>query len=240
MQFKNLLASGCSFTQDSIGGIPPTSKNSGCCSFIDYPNYPAAPCRSWASFLSRWLNVTSSANFASGGCGILYTKKTIIDALEKYNYKPNNTLVIFNITSPLRLDIFCDWDYEYKSPWINWNSTHLDYTVVDKNSPPWKEEFSKLSLDEINQRSLDALSDLFVYLRTNNYQFVFTVMAEFTYIPDLPIIQEYSDHMVTFGSCKGMYEYAKSKNLLDDEHPTDEGHKQIAKFAYDFILKKVQ
>ena len=87
---------------------------------------------------------------------------------------------------------------------------------------------------------MDALSDLFVYLRTNNYQFVFTVMAEFTYIPDLPIVQEYSDHMVTFGSCKGMYEYAKSKNLLDDEHPTDEGHRQIAKFAYDFILKKVQ
>jgi len=240
MQFQNLLASGCSFTQDAIGGIPPTSKTPGGCSFIDDPEYPAAPCRSWASFLSRWLNVTSFANFAGGGHGIVYTKKTIIDALEKYNYHPNNTLVIFNITSPGRFDLFCDWDSEYKSSMVYWDQTHFDYTVIEKYSPPWKDEFSKLSVDEINQRSIDALSELFTYLKTNNYQFVFTVMAEFTNIPNLPLVHKYSDHMVTFGSYQGMYEYAKANNLLlsDDLHPTTEAHKQFAKFAYDFIQKK--
>jgi hypothetical protein len=235
MQFQNLLASGCSYTADGIGGVPPTLDSPGSSRFKDDIDYPAAPCRVWVSFLSQWLEVTSFANFASASHGMVLTKRTIVDALKKYNYTPDNTLVAFNITSFDRLDVFCDWQSEYKSPRVPWDQTYFDYTVVKNHSLPWKEEFKKLSLDEINQRSLDALSELFEYLETNKYQYFFTMLHDYT---SLPIVQEHSDHMITLGLHNGMYEYAKAGvNLMESDnfHITPEAQEQIAKYALHVI-----
>lgn len=236
MKIKHLLASGCSFTQDGIGGMPPYENFCGASSFRNYEGIQVAECKSWASFLSKLLDVESFVNFASSSHGNVLISKTIIDALEKFSYDPLDTFVIFNISSLDRLDVICEWSSEDKSSFVPWDQNLLDYTFAKPRSEVWKAEFNKLSLDAIYMLSLNALNTLFEYLNNHGYNYIFTTLEDYT---DLPLIQSNLNHMVTLDSTNGMYEYCNANNLLstDNFHPSTEGHKQIAEHVYNFIKK---
>lgn len=236
MKITNLIASGCSFTHDGIGGVPPTSKSIGGSSFRDYDEVKGAECKSWASFLSKFLEVDSFVNFASSGHGLVLTCNTIIDALNKYNYNQNNTLVIFNITSFDRLDVKINWNSNDISDYIPWNSDLLDYTFAKIRGPIWKQEFNQQDIKTLAKTSETALQTLFDYLEQNKFKFVFTMMENYL---GNQLIQKHKHHLVSLDPGKGMYEFCKAKQLLaeDNFHPSIEGHKQIANQVYNFIKK---
>ncbi|MBL96339.1 MAG: hypothetical protein CMF52_00820 [Legionellales bacterium] len=238
MKIKNLLASGCSFTHDGIGGVPPTNDSAGGSSFKQYDDIQPASCASWASFLSTFLEVESFINFAAPSHGNVLICETIISALEKYNYKQDDTLIIFNISSMDRFDLKIDWENSENNTNIYWTSELLDYTFAKTRGPLWKKKFASMELEEITSLNISALEKLLKYLKDKNYMFLFTVMQDYS---DNLIIQQYKDNLVTLNPGIGMHEFCKEKNLLIDDnfHPSTQGHKQIAEQVLDFITKKI-
>ena len=236
MKVKNILASGCSFTQDGIGGLPPTLTHQGGNSYREDVDYPAATPLSWASFLAARINPDSFANLATAGHGNYLVSKTIYDMLQAYNYNPENTLVIFNISEMARMDVVCEYNTE--NDFVTWPQDILNYSFLKPRSSKW----SKIMYDyedditELITHNTTALSELFEYLNTNKYPFVFTTLADYT---DMPVIQKYKEHYVQLPG-NGMREYAVSMGLLDDYgfHPNLDAHDLISNIAYGFICKK--
>ncbi len=132
LNYKNLISGGCSFTANGIGGCPPTQDSAGGCSFIDDPNFKVLNPRSWSGFLSTLLNVKSFVNVASSSHGIVLTVNSIIELLNRFNYSPENTLIVFNITEPGRLDVPCDFDHPDKCKWIPWSQDLIPYSYIDR------------------------------------------------------------------------------------------------------------
>ena len=53
MKLKNIVVSGCSFSADALGGLPPTKDYSGGNSFREDPDYTTSVPTTWASFLAK-------------------------------------------------------------------------------------------------------------------------------------------------------------------------------------------
>jgi len=236
MKVKNILASGCSFTQDGLGGLPPTKDYSGGNSFREDPDYITSEPKSWASFLSKKINPDSFVNLAAPGHGNYLVSKTICDVLQKFNYSPENTLVIFNISQMARMDVLCDYNTE--NDYIPWTQDILNYSFLKPRSPKWRKVMYNYEDDITGLITYNTvrLNELFEYLNTNKYPFMFTTLADYT---DLPVIQKYKGHYVQLTG-NGMFEFASSINEISEDkfHPTVEGQYQISNVAYDFICKK--
>jgi len=100
MRIKNILASGCSFTQDAIGGFPPTESIGGN-SFREDPDYQCSVPKSWASFLAKQIDPDSFINCAAGSHGNHLVSKTIVDCLESSITSQTYT-GIFNVSDMAR------------------------------------------------------------------------------------------------------------------------------------------
>lgn len=235
MKVKNILASGCSFTQDGMGGLPPTLTNQGGNSYREDVDYPAATPLSWASFLAKKINPDSFVNLATPGHGNYLVSKTIYDMLQVYDYNPENTLVIFNISEMARMDVVCEYT---ENDFVNWTQDILNYSFLKPRSSKWSKVMYDYEDDitELITHNTTALSELLEYLNTNKYPFVFTTLADYT---ELPVIQKYKEHYVQLPG-NGMQEYAHSLGLLAEDgcHPNLEAQYIISKVAYDFICKK--
>jgi hypothetical protein len=233
MRIKNILASGCSFTHDAIGGLPPTESIGGN-SFREDPDYQCSVPKSWASFLAKKINPDSFVNVASPGHGNHLVSKTIVDCLEKFNYRSDNTLVIFNVSDMARLDI--ETAYNTDNDNIHWTQAILDYSFLKPESLQWRQHLLDTEVEQIEQQSVRSLKRLFEYLKDNEYPFVFVCMKDYT---DMPLIQQYQDHLVPLPG-NGMYEFCNSINRIskDDFHPDPLGHQAVAELAYNFIHKK--
>ena len=236
MKVKNILASGCSFTQDGMGGIPSTLTHQGGNSYREDVDYPAATPRSWASFLAKKIDPDSFVNLATSGHGNYLVSKTIYDMLQVYDYNPENTLVIFNISQMARMDVVCEYNTE--NDFVTWTQDILNYSFLKPNSPKWSKVMYDYEDDikELICYNNIKLNELFEYLNTNKYPFVFTTLADYE---DMPVIQENKEHYVQLPG-KGMREYAHSLGLLDEDgfHPNLEAQDLISKVAYDFICEK--
>ena len=242
-KYKNILAGGCSFTQDGIGGGPPTSSWAGANSFRSDVDYEVAMPKTWASMVAKELNPESFTNVAVTSQGIVATCTTICDMLEKFNYTPQDTLVIFNVTKLPRFDVQCNYNTDNER--IPWTQDMLDYSYMKHKTKQWKEHLVNTSIEQIEKRSEEYLEKLLKYLHTNNYPFVFTLLHDISY---LPIIQKYKAHLVPLyqnSDCGitsdgyGMLEFCRS---IDEEdgtrHPTLAGHIEVAKLANRFIQEK--
>ena len=239
MEIQNLLVSGCSFTQDGIGGHPPTAHNTGGNSFIPDISYVANTPRSWASFIAKELAVKSFVNFAASGHGLCLINKTIQDAIKKFHYTPENTLVAFNITSLDRLDIVCDWNNADRCNYIPWSKDHFDYTYAKPQCDLWKQKFLNIDINDVEQASLDALDDLFTFLENRHFSYVFTMMDDYTHLPQ---IKSRLSQAVLLSPGIGMAEFAQKEGLLDNDnrHPSVPGHQQISLQVIEKIKKSTQ
>lgn len=232
-KYKNILAGGCSFTQDGIGGAPPTDVWAGGNSFRHDVDYKVALPQSWASMVAQQLDPESFTNVAVASQGIVATCTTICDMLEKFNYTPQDTLVIFNVTRLARVDIQCAFNTD--NHYIPWTQDILDYSYYRFKSTAWKEHLVNTPIDDIEKQSEEHLEKLLNYLHDNHYPFVFTLLDD---ISHLPVIQKYKAHLVPLPHV-GMLEFCRS---IDEEdgtrHPTRNGHIEVAKFATKFIQEK--
>lgn len=236
MKVKNILASGCSFTADGLGGLPPVKDQPGGNSFREDPDYIASKPNTWASFLAKKINPDSFVNVAAPGHGNYLVSKTIIDMLQTFNYDPNNTLVIFNISDMSRMDVVCGYNIE--NDFIPWTQDILDYSFLKPRSLRWKQNLYNLDSDikELVKYNTEQLNDLFEYVDKNKYPFVFATLADYT---DLSLIHKYKEHYIQLPG-NGMFEFASSLDEISEDkfHPTVEGQYQISNVAYDFICKK--
>jgi len=237
MKVKNILASGCSFTQDGLGGLPPTLTQLGWNSYREGDvDYPAKTPQSWASFLAKKIDPDSFVNLATAGHGNYLVSKTIYDMLQTYNYNPKNTLVIFNISHMARMDVVCEYNTE--NDLIPWPQDILNYSFLKPNSDKWSNVMKnqQSDIEELIIYNTERLRELFEYLDKNKYPFVFTTLADYT---DLPIVQEYKEHYIQLPG-NGMFEYAGILGLLseDEFHPNLEAHFLISRVIYDFICEK--
>jgi hypothetical protein len=236
MKLKNIVVSGCSYSADAIGGLPPTKDYSGGNSFREDPDYTTSVPTTWASFLAKKINPDSFVNLATSAHGNYLISKTLIDMLEKFNYSPKNTLVVFNISQMARMDVVCKYNTE--NDYIPWTQDILNYSFLKPKTSKWSKVMHDYEDDITGLITYNTvkLNELFEYLNTNKYPFVFTTLADYT---ELPVIQKYKEHYVQLPG-NGMYEYAVSMGLLADDgfHPNVEGHYQISNVAYDFICEK--
>jgi len=232
-KFKNILAGGCSFSQDGIGGHPPTSTSLGGNSFRTDVDYQASVPRSWTSMLAQQFDPDSFTNVAVSANGLVATCTTICDMLDKFAYSPKNTLVIFNVTRLARLDIKVDFnnDNDYEP----WTQDILDYSFLKCNTQRWKEHLVNTTIKQIETQSEIHLSKLFEYLDMHQYPFVFTLLDN---ISNLPIIQKYKAHLVPLAHI-GMFEFCSTIGELDNsQHPSVVGYSQIAEAANKLITQK--
>ena len=238
--YKNIIAGGCSFTADGIGGSPPTDASEGNCSFLSYPGIDTATPFGWASHVAAALQPKSFVNLAGHGHGNIMTAQVIPEMFRRYRYHKDDTLVIFNLTEPERMDVACDWASPDRSGLVGWSPEILPYTFVGPAKPVMTSLKKTMGLEQIAQTSAVAVDLLFTWLEHHNVDFLFAMMNDYTQYPVMQKtlkIPEHAvgrsnrmNHCVTFDGLYGMREYVAVKkiNTGDGEHPDADGHRAIA------------
>lgn len=234
---KHLVAGGCSFTADGIGGVPPSPFNpDGACTFIEDESYVTAQPQTWVSFLSQQLPVKSLVNLAADGHGNVLTANNIISLLTRFKYDPTNTLVMFNITDASRLDLMCDWLNPDASLWCTWPENILNFKYLDPSSTLVQSVKKHMGLEQVETCSANALWGLVGFLKANGFDFRFMTMRDYTACypaghPITQLLEQYQAHWIQLGQGRGMLEYVQQLNLTVSSrnfHPTVEGHRKIA------------
>ncbi len=239
--FKNIVASGCSFTADGIGGYPPTpAYPSGGCSFVPDIDYKSAEPTTWAGIVAQKLNVKSFVNVAATSHGNFLIANNLLALINRFNYQPIDTLVLFNLSDPARLDVLCHWDNETKSQYCDWPQDVLPFGYQNRNSELVKKTLLSMGIDQVEHFSSNAILGMMSFLKQENFCFYFTMMRDYRANKYLgPVIEKFKDHFVDLDPGSGMYEYALALNSLrpDNAHPTTNGHKLIAEQLLNIINK---
>lgn len=240
-EYKNLIVGGCSFTADGIGGIPPTQYSNGGCSFINDSNFISATPVSWAGCLAKLLDVKSFVNVAAHSHGINLTVNAIIELLNKFNYSPDNTLIVFNITDPGRLDVSCDFDHHDKSKWVPWDQNLIPYSYIDRNNDFVKSCERNQGLDQVEISNVNILELFMCTLEQRKFDFYFLLMKNYLDHPTLgKVIQKHQSHLIDIDGHNNMYDYSVANKLLvaDDFHPNLQAHKNISEIVYEKVTDR--
>lgn len=235
VKIKHLIAGGCSFTQDGIGGVPPTSTSSGGCSFIHGDNEP----RSWASHLAKHLNVDSMVNVAADSHGNILTFETVKFLVQKYNYTSADTAILLNVTDPSRFDIQCQWHDVDRSQWIPWNQNLIPWTYKNRSSIAYKQKIVDLSIDEIESQSAAAVESLFNFLSFSGFNFRFLMMRNYLDNEKLqPVLKKFCSQAILLPDGPDMFGFSKHHAVVDADgcHPSTQGHRLIAEYMLENIL----
>lgn len=230
---QHLVAAGCSFTADGVGGVPPNELNpTGACTFIPDEAYVAADPKTWIGFLAQRLQVRSLINLAANGHGNTLTAMNIMQVLTKFDYDPVTTMIMFNITDAGRLDVMCDWHHPQASQYCTWPQQVLPYRYLDPNSEVQQTVKKNMGLEQVETVSCHALQGLMCFLKENKFQFKFLTMRDYTnHSPLSALIQQHEAHWIPLSTSAGMMEYAQAQGLTvsqRDPHPTVQGQKLIA------------
>jgi hypothetical protein len=248
-QYKNLIASGCSFTSNGMGGAPPTDRSQGGCSYIDDPqeivgekSYLALTPGSWSGFLAQKLNVTSMINTASGSHGNILIVHTLLEILNKFPYDPEHTLIVFNLSDPARLDLPCEFNHvDADHTHILWTKNIIDHSYLKLSGSDTKinKIIRLMGIDQVEQFTSNAVELLFTLLEHRKYNFYFMMMKNYINHRYLgPVIEKYKDRLINLSPGISMYDFCQlTNNYISklDEHPTINGHKLIADAVYSHI-----
>jgi hypothetical protein len=151
---------------------------------------------SWPKLLANQLNIHTLHNMAIGGAGNYYIKNSVIDAIEKFNTVPENTLVLVMWSGISRADVrisqeFYDYLYEknYSAKMSIAQSPECCYVLSGGINNSWQ-ELPELQLlfknfylysdrESLVKSSLDCFRDLENYLIVNNYKYRFLNFQNF-------------------------------------------------------------
>lgn len=234
MKFNNIVAGGCSFTQDGVSGCPPLADNNGGNSFLDYPddNITASIPKSWVGMISQKLAAKSIVNVAAGGHGNLLTANSLLSMLTRFNYPRDQTLVLFNITEPTRLDIPCEFSHQDRSVDIHWGPDILPLTYLSHSCATVKQFKYQIGPDAIAFLTSNSIKFLLDFLKSNHYTFLFLTMCDYTNDRYLaPMIQQYQQHYVMLDQFNNMMDFCVHNQVTissKDHHPNTVGHQMIA------------
>lgn len=228
---KNIVASGCSFTSNGTGGLPPSTLHpTGACSFIPDPDYETMEPLSWAGMIAKKLNVKSFVNLAASSHGNILVANNITYLINNFNYNPEDTLILFNLSDPARLDILCDWNDKSKSSRCHWDESILPFGYLDRDSVLVKKVLLTMQ-DYVEMVTSNAILGMMSFLKYKKFNFYFTVMMDYrdnNYLG--PVIEKFKDHFVALEPGTSMYQHTKILNLLsaDKLHPNIKGHESIS------------
>lgn len=226
---KHIVASGCSYTADGTGGVPPSHIHpDGGCSFI-HADPPAQP-NTWAGFVAQTLGVNSFINLAAGSHGNALISQTLIWALTHFDYSPKDTVVLFNISESMRLDIPCEWQHPDRSRFVDWPSDLIPYTYLDRSYHSHNTVFKHMGMDQVGRMSNYHLVSLFSFLESKGFRYNFVTMKNFTkdsFIGDT--IRQYQHRMIKTDPL-GFWEWSASRGQLasDGAHPNRDAHQAMA------------
>lgn len=240
-QYKNLLVSGCSFSQDGIGGMPPSFGSSGSCSFMSDPDYTPAQPRTWPGFLARRLGITSLVNTAASGHGNLLVAQTLLACINRYNYDVADSLIVFNLSDPSRFDLSCDHDHpDADKKNVPWDSQLIDYSFVNRQSRTIIDIEKNLGFKSIERMTSDFVCFLLNFLQHKKFDFYFLTMNDCLQTALTPVIDQFKNHRINLEPGSSMIEYCQRTGTCisaDDHHPNLQGHQQIADQVFKHIQK---
>lgn len=230
---RHIVASGCSFTADGVGGIPPNQDHpDGACSFTAYAGIESAEPQSWIGLVAQALQATSLVNVAASGHGNVMVAMNLINVLSRFKYDASDTLILFNITDPARLDLVCDWNHAQASKHVTWPSAVLPYSFFDPGSDFLRSVRHEMGPEHIEMHSSSCLQGLLGWLSSRGYQFAFLTMRDYTDCEPLwSVIQCWQDQHIKLMESKGMMEFVQHHGQVrsqQDPHPTLQGHRLIA------------
>jgi hypothetical protein len=233
----HIVSSGCSFTADGIGGLPPSRSHlTGGCSFVHGDQIP----KSWTGMLAKKMQCNSLVNFASPSHGNILVSMTIIEALTKYPaYRPTNTLVLFNLSDPGRLDIACSHTHTDKSNCTSWSEEILPFSFLLPQSKLHNLMSKNIGIEQVEIMSQHAVIALLNFLFSKKFNYRFLMMTDYLNHGILAsVLKNYQHNLVTLPDSNSIAEYCIANNLTisdNDRHPSQEGHKIIADLVYNTL-----
>lgn len=226
---RHIVANGCSETAHGVGGCPPTADSHGGCSYIDCGDGTRQEPGSWAGFVARDLNVQSLVNLAAESHGNYYIMQTMIDFLSRHRYPANETLVIFNVSEPLRLDFPCSRDHPDCCDYVSYGEDLLPYTWLKRPSRTHDLMSKHVGLEQAAAISRASLLSLFAFLEQQGFRYLFITMHDYRDDPYIGDVIAANPNRVDLEPGGGIVEFARDQDLLRDSiHPTVEGHRYIA------------
>lgn len=226
MKIKHIVAGGCSFTADGIGGMPPRADHPGACSFL----HGAEP-RTWVGHVARDLEVTSLVNVAAGSHGNMVTRQAISHVLQNNAYDPQDTMVLLNITETVRLDAVCDWYQGNQSKWIPWESDLVPWTYFSRDSMDVLKHVKSMDIDTIQLVSSIFIKHLFEDLTSQGYQFRYLLMKDIAKDAGLAaVLAPYQHNQIRLPGRPDMWGFCREYGYLDTDgfHPDADGHRVMA------------
>jgi hypothetical protein len=249
-RFQNLISGGCSFTYDGIGGVPPSAAESGGNSFVPDVSYEVREPNTWASRIAQQFRPRSFVNVAASSHGNILTALAIQYLLDNYDYRPENTLILFNITDPCRLDIPCEHTNNESSKYVPWSSEIIPFSFLSMASPSLNQFTNRCGLrphrcqqenfPRLPHVTSSILMSLLYRLREQGFDFAFVCMRDYETTPGLDkILDNFESNFIPMGSESGMLEYCIKHSLTistSDTHPNDAGHAMIANKVSHYLI----
>jgi hypothetical protein len=239
MKFTNLIVGGNSFTQDGVGGCPPTLNSVGGCSFCNDENYKSATPKSWASWVAKKLQVKSFVNTASSSHGNFLIADTILYLLTNYQYTPNNTLVIFNISMPTRLDIPCEFTHPDVSKFLPWNENLIPFAYLDRTCRSYKNIEKNIGLDLVPLMSWQKIDFLCNWLENQKYNYLFLTTENHNNVKEFQqIVNPRRNLFIDLDPGVGLLEWSAltKNNTKNNYHPDEKGRELIS----DLVIEKIK
>lgn len=243
MHIKHLLVGGNSFTQDGIGGVPPTERSDGGCSYLDQGGYIPSRPNSWASWVAKNLNVTSFVNTAAASHGNFLICDALIYMLSNYQYKPEDTFVLFNISIPERLDFFCEFSHPDFSKFIPWSKDLIPFGYITRESSSKRFVEKTAGLDLIPLMGWQKIVALVNFLENKKFQYAFLTTEDYTNDKNFQqLIQGREDKFISLEPGVGMLEWGQltGLNTENNYHPDDAGRQVIADVVCKWIKNNVK
>jgi hypothetical protein len=230
---KHLISSGCSFTSDGTGGLPPSlDRPTGGCSFVNGDTVTTP--KSWVGYVAQQLQVSSLVNLAASSYGNILIANTVMTLLNNYHYNPATTLILFNLSDPGRLDTPCDWKHVDRCDHCDWSADIIPYTYIKRNSPTDMLMLKNIGIDQVESMSSNAVLGMMALLEHYKFNFKFLLMSDYQSHPQLgPVIEKFQSHMIKLNPGVGMKEFVQELHLNtgDQFHPDTVGHQQIAQLV---------
>lgn len=229
MTIKHLVIGGCSETADGIGGCPPSEHSNGGCSYVDRGDGTRATPKSWAGFVAQALDVNSFVNVACSSAGNYYICQTLMEVLTRQQYPSEQTMVLFNVTEPGRLDVPCAFDHPDACKFVPYDVHLIPYSWLNRHSRTHDYIKKNMGIENVCRTSRTSLISLFSFLENRNLQYRFVTMHNYLTDPDLGSVLGSNCNRIDLDPGIGIVENSTINNTLEDpKHPNLVGHQNIA------------